>query len=92
MSELVAVFGDKNSHNDGDLLADNNSNKLFIEGKKVVMVGSSALPDDADHPNPKAATGTSNFYVSGIQVHRNNDSRDCGAKTVVTNQSKVFSG
>lgn len=94
MTELVSVFGDPNTHTDGELLADNNSDKLFIEGKKVNLIGSNALVDGLGHSGAAdaAATGTDKFYVSGIKVHRNNDSRVCGALTVVTGQTKVFSG
>lgn len=92
MSELISVLGDKNSHNNGSLLASNNSGKVFIGGIKVVYVGSSATPDDLDHPNPSAATGSGKVFAEGNKIHRNNDLRDCGASTIVSGQSKVFAG
>jgi uncharacterized Zn-binding protein involved in type VI secretion len=97
MSKLIAVFGDKNTHGDGDLLASNNSGKVFINGLKVVYVGSDALPDllcpdDPIHCNPLSTTGSSKVFCEGIAVHRQDDLRICLATTIVSNQSKVFAG
>ena len=94
MGELVAVEGDPESHGHGELICDNNPGKLTIGGLKVALVNSKAQPDLAGHPAPPtdAATGTANFTVLGLEVHRNNDSRYCGALTIVQNQSKVTSG
>ncbi len=92
MGELVAVFGDQNSHGAGDLQASNNSDKVFIQGKRVVMIDSTALIDGSGHGVSlvNAATGSAKVFVQGIKVHRNNDTRYCGASTIVTNQSKVY--
>lgn len=94
MAEMVAVLGDKNDHGNGDLLCDNNPGKAFIGGKLVALLNCSAASDNLNHPtgstNPSSAS--SKVFVGGIPVHRNNDSRFCGAKTIVTNQSKVTCG
>ena len=92
MSELVAVLGDQDDHLGGNLLCDNNS-KVFISGKLVALVGSSAIAD-ALHlpPLTNASTGSSKVFVGGIAVHRNNDLRNCLSKTVVSGQSGVFCG
>ena len=94
MSELIAVFGDLSDHGGSALQASNNSDKVFINGKKVVMKDSTADPDGQDHTVPAvdAATGSTKVFVQGIIVHRNDDTRYCGAKTIVSNQSKVYAG
>lgn len=92
MAELAAVFNDPETHGSGNLLCDNTNGKMYIEGKLIALVGSSALPDNQDHPNPLAATGSSKMYVNGFQVHRNGDLRNCGAATIVSGQSKFFVG
>lgn len=94
MSELVAVFGDKNSHNDGDLQCDNNPGKMYVQGKLVALKDCSALADSLSHTpdQTKPSQGTGKLWVNGIQVHLNGQSRYCGASTIVTNQSKLYSG
>lgn len=98
MGELVSVQGDPNTHKNGQLLADNNSGKLFIGGIKVVYQGSNAIPDDLclldgpPHCNPFATGHSPTIFCEGIPIHRNNDSRICGAVTVVGGQSTVFAG
>lgn len=90
MSELAAVFQDKNEHEEGKLLCDNTNGKCFVEGKLICVINSNSEPDGAGHPNPKAATGSSKMFVNGLAVHRNNDLRDCGAKTIVTGQTSLY--
>lgn len=98
MAELIAVLGSNNSDGGGPLLADNNSGKFFIGGIKVVYLGSHASPDalcipvGPPHCDPYATTASSKVFSEGIAVHRNNDSRVCGASTIVAEQSKVFAG
>lgn len=94
MSELVAVFGDENDHGGGQLQCDNNDDKFFINGKKVAMKDCAALPDGFGHAGDivKPKEASSKFYIQGIPVHRNNDSRYCGAKTIAAGQTKFYSG
>lgn len=92
MGELASVKGDPNSHGGGALDASNTNGKMFIQGKEIVVVGSSAAGDLLLHPNPASASGSSKMFVNGISVHRNGDSRTCGAATVVVGQNKVFVG
>ncbi len=93
MAELIAVKDDKNTHGNGGLLADNNTGKLFIAGKKVVYKDSKAEIDGEGHVNSDdAAQGTSSkVYGEGILIHRHNDTRACGAKTIVSGNTKVYS-
>lgn len=92
MAELVSVFGDNNSHGGGALQASNNPNKLFIGGLKVNIIDSMALVDDLMHTpgETDAASGSGKVFLVGIAVHRNGDSRYCGATTIVSGQSKVY--
>lgn len=93
MSELVAVEGDKESHGHGELDPSNNNSKFFVQGKRIALVGSNAAGDDEHHTSDetKPSEGSSKLFVSGIKVHRNNDKRSCGASTIVSEQSKLYS-
>ena len=94
MSELVSVQGDECTHGAGALNASNNTGKVFIQGKKVVYVNSTAQMDmlgDFDTEDA-SSTGSSKVFAEGIAIHRNNDYRACGAQTIVTGQGKVFAG
>ena len=90
---LVAVQGDKQSHGNGDLVCSNNS-KVFAGGKRIANYDSDALADLIPHSGDSVKPGTvsSKVFVLGTGVHRNGDSRRCGATTSATNQSKVFVG
>lgn len=57
---LVAVFGDPNTHGNGNLLASINPGNIFIENLELVVVDSDAEPDNAGHFNPKADEGSEN--------------------------------
>ena len=95
MSELWAVNGDQNSHGGGQLIADN-PQTVFVNGIPVIEHGDPAAPDSlcpaAPHCSPDTAEGSGTVFVYGNPVHRNNDRRICGAVTVVSLQSTVFSG
>lgn len=98
MSELISVQGDPNSHINGELLANNNSGKFFINGKKVVYLNSNSDPDllcipiGPPHCNPESIGHSNKVFSEGIPIHRNNDARICGATTIVLGNTKVFSG
>ena len=91
---LISVQGDKNTHEDGALLASNNTGKFFISGKKVVYKDSLAEADMLLHlPGATNSSGASSkIFCEGKPIHRHGDSRYCGATTIVTGQSKVTSG
>lgn len=97
MAELWAVQGDPNTHGAGELIA-SNPQTVFINGIPVIEVQDDSNPDNLcppvgePHCNPFSVSGSGTVFVYGNPVHRNNDSRVCGAKTVVTNQSTVFVG
>lgn len=60
--ELISVEGDPCSHGNGELKADTNTSKIYINGKKVVYKGSNAYPDRLGHLNPSASSGSSEAY------------------------------
>lgn len=90
---LAAVFGDKNDHGNGDLICDNND-KVFISGKKVAILNSTALSDDLGHEptETEPLVVSSKVFIKGLGVHRHGDARKCGASTVVSGQTKVSIG
>lgn len=92
MSELAAVYLDSNDHGEGKLLCDNTNGKCFVEGKLICIINSNSQPDNGGHPNPKATTGSSKMFVNGLPVHRNNDLRDCGSKTIAIGQTSLYVG
>jgi uncharacterized Zn-binding protein involved in type VI secretion len=93
--ELWAVINDPNTHGGGNLIPQN-PRTVYIEGKNVIEHDDPAFPDGlcpaAPHCNPATAEGSASVFVYGNPVHRNNDLRICGAKTIVQNQSTVFVG
>lgn len=95
--ELWAVEGDINDHGSGALIA-SNPQTVFVNSIPVIEVEDNSNPDDLcgpvgpPHCNPYSVTGSGTVFVYNNPVHRNNDLRICGAKTVVVNQSTVFIG
>jgi hypothetical protein len=53
------------THFDGRLLASNNDGSVYINGKRVVLKGSAALPDLAGHINPYAVGASPNVFACG---------------------------
>lgn len=92
---LIAVEGDENTHGGGALIATGGSSpqKVTIGGIPVIAHPSPASPDVL-HPPPPTDTngGSSKVFVYGLPIHRNGDPRECGATTVVSNQTKVIAG
>lgn len=66
---LIAVMNDQNTHGGGGLNASVNPGTVFINGKKMVVVGSSASPDalcppiGAPHCNPKSTGGSPDVFA-----------------------------
>ena len=66
---LIAVQGDPNSHGGGELDASVNPGTVFIEGKELVVVGSSASPDSlcpdpgGSHCSPTATGGSPDVFA-----------------------------
>ena len=89
--ELWAVQGDKNDHGEGAFKEPANKTVL-INNKPVIVKGDDAEGDNQGHTNPEADGTSGTVYAYGEKIHRNNDTRNCGAKTVVTGQSTVTSG
>ena len=92
---LWAVEGDTNTHGNGALIA-TNPKTVFINNIPVIEVQDDSNPDNLcfidgpPHCNPFSTEGSANVFVYNNPVHRNDDDRVCGAKTIVINQSTVF--
>lgn len=90
---LWAVEGDPNSHGGGELIADN-PQTVFINNIPVIEHEDPAFPDSlcpaAPHCNPETIEGSPDVFVYNKPVHRHDDSRICGALTIVLNQDTVF--
>lgn len=95
VSELVAIKGDGNTHGGGNLIPAN-PRTVFVEGINVIEHDDPAAPDGLcpapPHCSPGTAEGSESVFVYGNPVHRHDDRRICGATTIVTNQSSVYSG
>ena len=64
---LISVEGDTNTHGGGQLIA-TGGGSVFIEGKKMIVVGNDALSDnrcddDYLHCAPKSSTGSSDVLA-----------------------------
>lgn len=91
MAELAAVIGDQNTHTGGNLTVFQSF--VFIRGKNATIIGNTAIADQLHNPpSTYAETGSGKVFIGGIAMHRHGDRRVCNATTVVTNQSKVYSG
>lgn len=91
---LVSVDQDLNDDGAGAISASQNT--VFANNKAIIIVGDLSAPDskcpteNGNHCTPNSATGSSNVFVTNKAVHRKDDLRTCGAKTVVIGQSTVF--
>lgn len=63
--KLAAVEGDLCSHGGGALIANNNSSKIFINGKLVITLGATATADDLGHTNTQPIEGSDTGF--GLQ-------------------------
>jgi uncharacterized Zn-binding protein involved in type VI secretion len=94
--ELWAIEGDPNEHGEGYLIANKDASPRTVKINKipVIVVETEAEPDLLGHVVPLVNTDTGSGTVNcyGKPVHRNNDLRKCGAKTVVDKQSTVKVG
>jgi len=91
MAELWAVEGDPSDHGEGRF-KEPARKTVFVEKKPVIVKGDEANGDNAGHPNSKAEGTSDTVFAYNIKAHRNKDTRDCGAKTIVEKQSTVFVG
>lgn len=96
MSKLWAVVGSQNNHGGGALIAAS-PRTVFINNIAVIEHGDPAAPDGLCratpvHCTPFTSSGSGSVYVYGSPVHRHGDGRICGATTIVSQQSTVFSG
>lgn len=91
---LCAVQGDPNSHGGGDLIAAN-PQTVYINNIPVIdhapdpAQADSLCPGDG-HCNPETASGSPTVFYYFNPVHRQTDSRICGAETIVVQQQTVF--
>lgn len=97
---LVAVEGDVDTHNElGELIA-LNSKTVFINNIPVIIKDiDHALPDVTPdgigsgldiHDTPYPIEGSPTVFAYSVPVHREDDSRSCGAETFVVKQTTVF--
>lgn len=91
---LCAVEGDPNSHEHGELIAEN-PRTVFINYIPVIdHAPDPAEPDDlcpgSGHCNPETAEGSPNVFYYFNPVHRQDDRRICDATTVVELQTNVY--
>jgi uncharacterized Zn-binding protein involved in type VI secretion len=97
MTKLVAVKDDGNSHGGGNLIPAN-PQTVFVEKIPVIEHGDPAAPDalcpplGGPHCAPGTANGSGSVFVYGNPIHRHDDDRVCGAKTIVTKQTSVYAG
>ena len=93
MGELISVVGDLNSHGGGKLDTPPQT-KWTVGGKLVCTVDTIAEADALFHTPgaTNASEGQSKWTVAGKAIHRNNDSRYCGAQTIVSGQNKFTVG
>lgn len=93
---LIAVAGDPNSHGGGALIPSGGSSPQTVKigGKPVIVHASPAGPDALGHPAPPTGTaeGSGTVKIYGLPVHRDGDSRLCGASTIASGQSTVKAG
>ena len=89
--ELWAVEGDPNNHGEGRF-KEPQKKTVTIKGLPVIVKGDHAYGDNAGHPDPIAEGTSDTVTCYGIKIHRNNDKRNCDAKTVVEKQTTVKSG
>ena len=95
MTQLWAVRGDPNSHGGGALISQN-PQTVYVNSITVIEHPDPASPDSfcpaGPHCNPATARGSSRSFVYSNPIHRDRDSRVCGAVTTVALQSTVFVG
>lgn len=91
MAEKVAVEGNKCDHGEGAFKTPSKTS-VKIGGKPVIVIDDEAYPDNNGHTDTQASTGSGKVFVYGKKLHRNNDERHCGAKTVVDTDHKVYCG
>lgn len=88
---LASVQDDPNTHGNGELNASVNDGTIFVNNKKLVLLGSSAKNDrhvhfshPTGHPNPFAASGSPNVFASGgppfVEEYKSDTIRGTGAR------------
>ncbi len=92
MGKLAAVKNDKSDHLNDPLK--NTQTTVFAEGKLIIVQDDiSTAGDGMGHtPFNIAQESSGTVFISGKPIHRKDDLRNCGAKTIVTGQSTVFVG
>lgn len=92
---LISVQGNPNTHGGGGLIADN-PQTVQVKNIPVIELVDPADPDalcgplGGSHCNPESAAASPNVFVYENPLHRDKDSRTCGATTVVDSQDNVF--
>jgi uncharacterized Zn-binding protein involved in type VI secretion len=90
---LVSIQGNPNTHGGGELIADN-PQTVTVENIPIIELVDPASPDALcpipPHCNPASSSGSPNVFVYNNPIHRDQDSRICGAVTIVDSQTTVF--
>lgn len=90
---LVSIQGNPNTHGGGALIADN-PQTVAVVSIPVIELIDPASPDSfcpiPPHCNPESSSGSPNVFVYNNPIHRDQDSRICGATTIVDSQTTVF--
>lgn len=92
---LVSIQGNPNTHGGGDLIA-GNPQTVQVVSIPVIEFSDPANPDGlcpipgGSHCSPDSSSGSPNVFVYNNPIHRDRDSRTCGASTIVDSQSTVF--
>lgn len=90
MAELIAIVGDKTDLG-GAAFKTPSDHKVFVGGKLAIRKGDAAEPEVNGRTDTEADEASEKVFIGGERVHRNNDRRKHGAKTVATD-NKVFVG
>jgi uncharacterized Zn-binding protein involved in type VI secretion len=87
---LISVEGDLNKDDGaGALIATQHT--VLINNKAIIVINDPAEPDSNNDEDP-ANTGSSSVFVNNKAVHRQDDLRLDGDKTIVIGQTTVYAG
>lgn len=89
--ELAAVENDPDDHGEGRFKTPSNTT-VKVMNKPIIVKGDDANGDNQGHTNPEAEGTSATVFAYNVKVHRVNDTRNCGAKTVKDGNTTVYVG
>lgn len=95
MSKLIAVEGDLVFGESGGELIAQTQDKVYVQGKLVVVDGDIAQPvDDDDDPEANPTGFSSKVFIQGNGVHREGDLRENNYMTIIApgGNDDIFAG